>query len=651
MKKALIVLLMVLGFSFSAHAEDLYIAQAAAGAGTGANCGNALAYTFFNSSGNWGAGAGKISPGDTVHICGTVTGSGTSVNALTFQGSGTPGNVITLHFEPNAKLSNPAWPDSPPGAIDIPDNLAWLTIEGDKTCGYVNFVEVPCTEGIEDTNNGNQLGLQQASAAIYGRPVSHVTVRNLFISNLYVQNTAGAHGNQYGDAVHLGGDSNLIYNLEVHDTFQGPTIDYYVGSTNAEIRNLWIYRANWGITGSGHQTNAHMNIFKVHDNDISAWDNWDDPGNCCHHNGIFFQEQGASGTGIDGLQIYKNFLHGNTGGFMTGQVFLDCENVGSYCYPGAQVFTNIFQVSANGPANGQLTMGGQLYTVAAYSNTFYNTSNFGSRCIQWTAVKLTSYDNVFFNCGQTYFDQSGSGITAADYNTYWNSSFMGPGAFDNACGTAPACSAGFASWKMSTGFDAHGQAANPNLTNTCSTSSSCVPNAGSSVILFANNLTSLGITPLNTDLYTVSRPGGIVKWDGGVAQFAAGGSPAVSLSPTSIPFGNQTVTVPSGTQTITLTNPGSATLNITSITLTGADAARFSLSNGCGSTLAALGTCAVGVTFTPLIVTSYSASVTFTTDASTSPDNVTLTGSGVAASASTGGISGTAVISGSGSLQ
>src|SRR5690349_10329995 len=69
-----------------ASANDVYIAQTAAGAANGADCADARPLSFFNSSPNWGSGTGQIGPATTVHICGTISVSANSY-ALAFQGS------------------------------------------------------------------------------------------------------------------------------------------------------------------------------------------------------------------------------------------------------------------------------------------------------------------------------------------------------------------------------------------------------------------------------------------------------------------------------------------------------------------------------------------------------------------------------------
>lgn len=106
---------------------------------------------------------------------------------------------------------------------------------------------------------------------------------------------------------------------------------------------------------------------------------------------------------------------------------------------------------------------------------------------------------------------------------------------------------------------------------------------------------------------------------------------AVSLSPTSIAFGNQTTGTTSGNTAVTLTNTGTATLNISSIALTGTNASDFSTNGStCGSTLAVSASCGLNVAFSPALTGAKTANLTFTTDAASSPNNIPLTGTGTA---------------------
>lgn len=108
--------------------------------------------------------------------------------------------------------------------------------------------------------------------------------------------------------------------------------------------------------------------------------------------------------------------------------------------------------------------------------------------------------------------------------------------------------------------------------------------------------------------------------------------PKVTLSPASLSFGNQNVGMASAAKTVTLTNTGSAALDILSIWLAGANASDFALSTTCGSVVAASASCTVTVVFSPAASGNRSASLMFTDSVASSPQSVTLTGTGTQSS-------------------
>ncbi len=107
-------------------------------------------------------------------------------------------------------------------------------------------------------------------------------------------------------------------------------------------------------------------------------------------------------------------------------------------------------------------------------------------------------------------------------------------------------------------------------------------------------------------------------------------APAVGTSPTSLAFGDRTVGVVGATQTATVSNTGNAPLTVSSTALSGANAGDFSIaSNTCG-TVAAGSSCAIGVTFKPVLAGARSATLTITDNAGGSPHSASLTGTGLA---------------------
>jgi hypothetical protein len=107
-------------------------------------------------------------------------------------------------------------------------------------------------------------------------------------------------------------------------------------------------------------------------------------------------------------------------------------------------------------------------------------------------------------------------------------------------------------------------------------------------------------------------------------------NPVASISPMTVSFGSLKLGTTSAGSTVTLTNTGNATLNITSIAVTGTNSGDFSQTNNCASTLTAGNSCQVTVRFSPTVAGSRAASLSFTDNASGSPQTVTLSGTGVA---------------------
>jgi len=103
--------------------------------------------------------------------------------------------------------------------------------------------------------------------------------------------------------------------------------------------------------------------------------------------------------------------------------------------------------------------------------------------------------------------------------------------------------------------------------------------------------------------------------------------PQVSLSSSSLGFGSQTQGTASTPQVITLTNTGNATLHISAVTLAGSYPKDWSETQTCtAAAIAAQGTCAISVTFSPSDNGVLTAIVNLADDAPNSPQTVSLYG-------------------------
>jgi hypothetical protein len=166
----IISILVSLGVS---SANDVFVSQTPKGSGSGADCADALAVSYFNSSSNWTSSTAtgtKIGPGTTVHLCGTITTN------LTFQGSGSSGNPVVLDGT-GATMS--AYINNNQQYWTI-QNLTWST----------NYGTYSQTQAIIQTFNGAAFGtiqnnhidvLTSAQVVFLGAMTHDVTVQNNYM--------------------------------------------------------------------------------------------------------------------------------------------------------------------------------------------------------------------------------------------------------------------------------------------------------------------------------------------------------------------------------------------------------------------------------------------------------------------------------------
>jgi len=112
-------------------------------------------------------------------------------------------------------------------------------------------------------------------------------------------------------------------------------------------------------------------------------------------------------------------------------------------------------------------------------------------------------------------------------------------------------------------------------------------------------------------------------------------APILTVAPTSLSFGTQTVGITSGTQTVTLTNAGSGLLNLTGIAITGSNSTNFGFlvkgATPCpypSGTLIAGASCTISVNFAPQAPGPVSAMLSISDNATGSPQSVALSGNG-----------------------
>jgi|HubBroStandDraft_1064217.scaffolds.fasta_scaffold00370_17 hypothetical protein len=106
----------------------------------------------------------------------------------------------------------------------------------------------------------------------------------------------------------------------------------------------------------------------------------------------------------------------------------------------------------------------------------------------------------------------------------------------------------------------------------------------------------------------------------------------VSLTPASLSFSATRVGGSSAAQTVTLANTGDAALSISNTQISG----DYSQTNNCPASLAASSSCTFNITFSPTTTGTRNGTLTLTDNVPSSPQTVTLTGSGYATTATVG---------------
>jgi len=110
--------------------------------------------------------------------------------------------------------------------------------------------------------------------------------------------------------------------------------------------------------------------------------------------------------------------------------------------------------------------------------------------------------------------------------------------------------------------------------------------------------------------------------------------PQVSLNQTSLAFGGHSINpVTTTNRTVTLTNSGNAILALTNI---GASNSDFTVAHDCGTNLAVGSLCSLTIGFRPTTAGSKTGTISIASNASSSPNSISLTGTGTTAQISFG---------------
>lgn len=387
-------------FVFGASAETIWVAQTTQGGDTGVDAANAHSAAWFNTVGNWGAGAGKVSAGDTVMITGTIT------TALSVQGSGSAGSPITIQFAPGAKLSSGSW-----------------NTTGALSGSGKNFIVVSGA-AIESTDNGSGLGNTNDDRHIAISSCNDWTISGLISSNTYV--TVSGNSNAFGESIYTLRCSDLVVtNCRCSQGGKIILISFDVGTSNVTVINNIITNVIVGCTVGSVGAGATLDGLTISGNMIGIGTNWSGDwlgGTAWHHTDCVHTYAGHTGSWISNEVVSANYFGKYNSTFTSGgttTAWLYIESVGTNFYP--LVYNNVFEIGTGanqGPSVALLDFKGNAINPKIFNNTFYGV---GAREGLYfdLAVQPTVYNNIFYGLNLPSWQDTASPSAVFDYNDYF----------------------------------------------------------------------------------------------------------------------------------------------------------------------------------------------------------------------------------------
>jgi hypothetical protein len=291
-----------------AAANNIYVAQASAGAATGSDCADAYAISFVTSNSNWGSGANQIGPGTTVYFCGTITSN------LNFMGSGTSGNPIVFDGT-SATMS--AYIGNITAQYWTLQNFTWSTSYG--------------------TNNTNQAVIQASSGAAYA------TIQNNHIDIM-----------SSGQVLFLDHGTHDITVLNNYMRMSTPAAGSGFQSDNFDSAGAYNVLVEGNVIaaaiGAGDEACAGC-----HDDLIQVWASSGTPANSPYNWTI----------------RYNNFLQESSPAKVNNQSFLMMEEIGTGTAGYWDVYSNVFQCVSSGSSGNGIVFdsNGSGMTANIYNNT------------------------------------------------------------------------------------------------------------------------------------------------------------------------------------------------------------------------------------------------------------------------------------------
>ncbi len=425
-------------------------------------------------------------------------------------------------------------------------------------------------------------------------------------TNEFIDNTSAVSG-----PVNLSGFAILGSTVGRHDDSTANAIDGSLGS-GFTVNGLWIQDTNVGFWLQYGNSNCTVENTVVESTDADGLNFNGNATNCTVKNN-FLRNTGDDGLAIwsypsadSGITFANNTIvqptlangiadYGGSNNTISNNVIADTEPLGSGIAISNEQFLSPFT-----PLSGTITVSGNYLIRAGAENP-----NWGH---PMGAVRFDAYDSAFSNVTVNY---SGGAILDSPYEAFEFVAGAGTGNAVNGVnisnvnvqnlGTVvmQAETTGTASvgGVTASGVGVSGAYNNAYPSNT----------AGGYTFNLGSGNSGWSTTPVLTAFPNPAQPG------------------SLTASPSSLSFGDVASGSTSAAQTVTVSNPGSSAASVSSVSVSGP----FSQTNTCGSSIAAGGSCAVSVKFSPTSGGSQTGALSVATSAPGSPLTVALSGTGV----------------------
>src|SRR5262245_13965087 len=354
MRNAIRLLLFLIVFLASAAcvpAADIYFASSPVGGGTGANCANAKGLSSLSGA-DWAAS-------NTLHVCGTIGA------AVTAQGSGSLGNVITLRFETGAKISMAVCPAT--GCLNL-SSRSYITVDGGVPCGPAVTNKATCNGIIEATANGTGLANQTASSVgINIAGATNLEIKNIIVQNLYRHTSTSDVALSSGPLPSCVYNNSTGSNIDIHDATMHDALwclAFVSGGVYSAVKLHSIETYNTGhafAIGVVDQTSTDIKIYDNYDHDHANWTST----NCIYHNDGIHTYRTGTGN-VTAAIYYNNRYGGDWGTCSTAVIYTEGLNMDITLFNNVILGNQLSSGIGNGCWN--LTVGASG-TGRAYNNT------------------------------------------------------------------------------------------------------------------------------------------------------------------------------------------------------------------------------------------------------------------------------------------